>query len=312
MIRWGAILLAGLYLASGGYIIGGDEQGVLRRCGRLDPELRASGLHWDWPAPFVQVTRIKSSALQTVRVGAVIPLPEALFSTTTDAPWGLLTRDQNLVRVRAEVHYRLDPAQIGQALFGHVDRDRLLRSLLESGLIETAAGVDVDVLQTSGLSELQTQLTQRLRDGIADVGLGVVIDRVTLEGVDPYPEVLADFLDVANARSEGTRVMQEARTFAEQQVTAAETAASERIAAARGKGTTRTIAATATASRFTQLVDELQQSAKNTGQTYEAHRQRYTRQLTRNLYRDLLTQGLQTWIVSGNDVQLQFLPTANQ
>ncbi len=311
MTRWVGLLVGLLYLASGVYVLDGDEQGVIRRFGRLDPVVRSSGVHWDWPAPFVRLDRVNVAAVQTLRIGPG-PTPPGgggtpvLLPTQVDEPFVIVTHDQNLLRLRAEVQYRWDLASVGAGLFGHRDLPRLLRGLVESALVDAASQVNVDVLQTTGIAELNQRLTDQVRAAAIEFHLGLDIERVTLETVEPPPQVLAEFLDVANARSEHAQVIQQARTAAEQQLAAAEARRHERLDQARGTARERTLTAEANAARFTQLVTALEADAESSGRPYVALRQAWERRLTRDLHRELLRAGLRAWVFDGDGVELRF------
>src|SRR5262249_58428953 len=62
-------LLALLYALSGLYAIGPAELGVVRRFGRPLPEDLEPGLHWRWPWPAEEVTRVRPGKVETVEIG---------------------------------------------------------------------------------------------------------------------------------------------------------------------------------------------------------------------------------------------------
>ena len=64
-LSWGAIVLT-VYLASGFYVVRGNEQAVVRRFGRADRALVASGLHFDLPWPFARIERVNRHELRTL------------------------------------------------------------------------------------------------------------------------------------------------------------------------------------------------------------------------------------------------------
>jgi len=308
VIRGGLVLLVAAYLLSGCYVVGSDERAVVRRFGRMSPEQRGSGLHWDWPRPFVSVDRVNVAALQTLSVGAALPTSTTLLPDAAERPIFVLTGDENFLRLRASVQYRVDPESVRSYLFGHQDLALELHSLIEATLIEASSEAGVDFVLTSGIGPLNSLLTERLERGAKKLELGIDVDRVTLDAVDPPSPVLADFLDVANARSEASQAVQQARTFAEQRSTAANATAQENVSKARGVSRSAVVAAGAAANRFERLVDEFEQLAQATGGAYADHRERTIRGLTRELHRELLTAGVRSWVFDGQrPVDLQFL-----
>ena len=87
MTRWRGLLVVAMlaYLASGFYVVGGDETAVVRRFGRALSELRHSGLHYELPWPFSRVDR---SSIHT-----------ALRSLLTRYVWPLLIRCASSTRL---------------------------------------------------------------------------------------------------------------------------------------------------------------------------------------------------------------------
>ena len=264
------LLLAALcvWLLTGFYIVGGNEKAIVRRFGRQVAPLRMSGLHYDWPAPFTRIDRVNFAAVRTVVVG-----PSSLTSPGTGIdparqPRTLLTGDQNLLQVRAQVQYRPSEAQIGEFLFGQVSADRTLAQLAESTLLELIARSGVDSAHASGIGELNELWTTRLRSAVSGHRLGLEIERAVIEQVDPPTRVKADFLDVSNARAEQARGVQEARTGAEQRISQARSEGQRQIESAEADRRSRVAAAEGAADRFRTLVAQMQTEAERQGTGY--------------------------------------------
>ena len=64
----GAALLA-LYLASGFYVVRGNEQALVRRFGKADQALVTGGLHFDLPWPLARIERVNVHELRTLSIG---------------------------------------------------------------------------------------------------------------------------------------------------------------------------------------------------------------------------------------------------
>lgn len=302
------LLLTAAYLASGFYVVGSDEKAVVRRFGRMSPRQLGSGLHWDLPCPFVTVDRVNVAALHTVSIGAALPTSATLLPVSGERPVFALTGDENILRFRASLQFRVDSEAVKEYLFHHRELSAELQGLVEAALIEAAAQSGVDFVLSTGIGSLNSLLTERLRETAKKQKFGIEVDRVTLESVDPPAPVLADFLDVANARSEAAQAVQLARTFAEQRITAAAANALETISQARGESRSVVVAARASANRFERLVGELETLAKMGDANYSEQRERMARRLTRELYRDMVTAGVRTWVIgSEQPVDLQIL-----
>jgi len=271
--RLGLVLLAAYFL-TGFYVIRGNEKAAVRRFGRLDLPLRSSGLHYDWPYPFSQVNRIHFGALSTVTLGG--PTSQSVNSalnTSTSASRPLLTGDQNLLQVRAQIQYRPCEAEIGDYLFAQQAVDQRLRALGEATLADLISRSGVDFAHVRGIAELNERLTARLQSAASRLKLGIEIEQAVIEQVEPPVRVKAEFLDVSNAQAEEARSIQDARTWAEQQESLAESERRRLIENAAAERQSQVIAARGSADRFQKLVAQMHAEADRLGGSYADVRQ---------------------------------------
>lgn len=307
--RWVALAVVGCYIATGFMIVPGDEQLAVRWCGRFAPPLRSGGWHYVGPWPWATVDRVNIGALRTASIGVTLPMTDELLPANRPTPATFLTGDKNLLQLRATVAYRLDSSAIKDGLYRHAVPEAELESLLVSALTDATSRRGVDALQTSALSDLQVELTGEVRTAVTDLGLGLVIEQVTIDAVDPPTAVQADFLDVANARADAATAVQEARTAGERRVTAAtaegrrlvleaEQAAQVQVAAARGR-----------AARFTALVAQLQAESERSGRSYADCRALTERRLTLESWQSVMPRIARPIFVDrGQQLDLQLRP----
>jgi modulator of FtsH protease HflK len=244
----------------------------VRRFGRLVTPLMPSGLHYDWPYPFIKIDRINFAAVESVTVGGAAPRNSESPLASATAP-SLLTGDQNLLQVRAQVLYRPSEEKINEYLFAPTTPKNRLEQLAESLLVELIAHSGVDFAHVRGLSELNDHFTTRLRLAVAEQHLGVDIEQAVIEQVEPPLRVKAEFLDVSNARAEQARSIQEARTWSEQKVSQANSERQRTIDAAEADRRARTAAAEGSADRFRKLVAQMRTEADRIGGDYAEVRQ---------------------------------------
>jgi membrane protease subunit HflK len=310
LLRWGVLVGVGLYLATGFVVVPGDEQVAVRWCGRFAPPLRSGGWHYVGPWPWATVDRVNIGALRTASIGVTLPMTDELLPAERPSPATFLTGDKNLVQIRATVAYRLEPTAIAAGLYRHADPSTVLEGQLIASLTEATARRGVDALQTSALTELQAELTEAIRQAVARLALGLVIEQVTVEAVDPPTAVQADFLDVSNARADAATAVQEARTAGERRVTAA-TAEAQRLAqAAAQTAQAQVSAARGRAARFTALVVQLEEEARRSGRPYVDCRALAERRLTLDCWRTVLPRLARPILVDrGQQLDLQLRPT---
>lgn len=277
MSRWLpriAAIALGAYALSGFYVVRGNEKAAVRRFGRLDDTLRSSGLHFDWPYPFAKMDRINFAEVRTVSIGSdpagdvKLPLGE---TSTSSRP--LLTGDQNLLQIRGQIQYRPSEADVGEYLFAQQSAEHRLADLSHAILADLVSHSGVDFAHVRGVAELNARWTARLRAAIRHQHLGIEIEQAVIEQVEPPARVKAEFLDVSNAQAESARNVQDARTFAEQQASQAESERRRTIDNAEAERRTQIAAAHGSADRFHKLIAQMTTEAERLGGDYRQVRQ---------------------------------------
>ena len=185
------------WLVSGFYIVQGNQQGVVRRFGRLvrndagRVQISPSGLRWDLPWPLAQVDRVNTHEVRTLTIGLPEFGPElngdaaASFLADVDPAHQsqFLTGDRNILNLQVTVHYDVDA--IDRFLFGESEPRARLRSLVESLVADTVSGSGVDFVYVHGRNRLRNVLVGRLSATLPEQELGLVVDDVTVGAVYP-------------------------------------------------------------------------------------------------------------------------------
>lgn len=272
------------WLGSGLYIVRGNERAVVRRCGRVAadehgrPQLVGSGLHLDLPWPLSTVDRVNLHEIRTVTLGAGVTdeVSDSAFLREfepTDRSQ-VLTGDRNILHVKVDVQYRIASDGVGDFLFATVSPERRLQQLAEASLTGLVTRTGVDAVHTYGRAALQLELGTQLRQGVATHRLGVEIESVAIDDVRPPIRVKAAFLDVNDARADREKFIQSAL-------------ASEQQAQERSRGEARRLmdeaetfrdqemsAARASAESFERIVTQLQSESDRSREAYATVRQR--------------------------------------
>jgi membrane protease subunit HflK len=288
LLGWGAGLAA-IYLASGLYIVRGNEQALVQRFGKADAALVAGGLHFDLPWPFVRIERVNVNELRTIAVG--IAATESfdgagfLRDINLDRQGEFLTGDKNILNVQATVHYAIaDPRRY---FFDCRIPDTALRLLAESLVAEKIAQCSVDYVHPLGLSELQMLLTQAVREAVERQPWGIAVDRVTIAGAPPV-EVKAAFVDVSNARAEKDRTINQEESRREKLLAASEARVQQILDRAEAERLARVESARGSADRFLRVVAQFQNEAESGGQSAEMVRRATMRRLLAGALEELL------------------------
>lgn len=314
------LLLAwlGAYVASGLFIVQGNEKGVVRRFGRVltapdgGARLLSSGLHFDLPWPFSAVDRINLNELRTLSIGSVeLDAADAnLFLRTLNSvnQSEFLTGDKNILNVQIGVQYRVSESGVLDYLYASQAPERHLSLLAESTAADLIAASGVDFVHPLGLGELRNRLTTRVRELAAQLKLGVEVDEVTVNAVYPPIRVKAYFLDVSNARADKENYIHTARAYAEQKRAASQAEQKRIVNEAEAYRRERIELAQGEAESFNRLIAEFQRQEAAGVQSYAAARQ----MALRRRYLDTMEEVLgkvagKVFLGSGRQVDLTIL-----
>jgi membrane protease subunit HflK len=253
----GTVVLV-LYLATGITIIQPDEQGVVRRFGKVTPELLAPGLRFVLPWGLATVDRVKPAETKQVSVGVTALGDELLSGTSALRSSEFLTGDQNIIHVQATAQYRIsDPEAY---VFRAREGPALLASALEAMLAEAIATKKVDFVLTEGRAVVQNEAQQKTQALADRYRLGITIGSVNIGDAAPPLQVADAFLDVQNARSEREQIVHLAESKRRETVARAEGEARESVDRALAYRDRLAQHAEGESERFLALLEEYQKA----------------------------------------------------
>lgn len=208
------VIATALWLLSGIYTVGPDEQGIVLRYGALN-RVTSSGLNYHIPFPIERVYTPKVTEVKRIELGfrTIDPGPPARYSDKPNES-RMLTGDENMVDLDVIVQYRISDAakylfnvRNSQTTVGHA-AEAAIRQVVGSKPIDEALTTGKGIIQQQTLSEIQKILN------LYDSGLTVVA--VQLQDVTPPKEVIQSFKDVASAREDKNRLINEAQGYRNQ------------------------------------------------------------------------------------------------
>ena len=224
------IIPLGVWLATGFYVVRGDERGVIRRFGRMvvreggTPEFQESGWHYNLPWPCGEIDRVNLNAVRTLTIGIPEPTdvdPSDFLKDSNNESSVYLTGDKNILNLQIVVQYRISERAVERWLYASRDPVAILKNVTESVTTDLVSQSGVDFVHPLGLAELRNQLTIRLREESNRLGLGIEIEEAGINSVYPPLRVKAYFVDVANARTDQQKYVNAALAYAQQRSQAA-------------------------------------------------------------------------------------------
>ena len=232
-----------IWMLTGIYIVGPDEQGVVRRFGKLT-RVASSGIHYHWPYPIEAVQKPKITEVKRVEIGfrTIDQGPPARYSSVPDESL-MLTGNLNIIDIDMIVQYKIRDAIA--YLFNVRDVVQTIHQAAESSLRQVIGKHDIDEALTIGKFQIQEETMLQLQLILDKYNSGVLIVEVQLQDVHPPKEVAPYFKDVASAKedlekkinqAQGYRndIIPKARGEAEKMIKEAEGYAARRVAESEG------------------------------------------------------------------------------
>ena len=265
--------ILGLWLLSGIYIINPDEQGVVLRFGKYN-RTEGPGPHYAWPVPIEsvykpQVTQVLRGEVGFRSVGQTATFQQGQVRTVPEEA-SMLTGDENIVNVQFSVQYKIsDPVDY---LFNVTAPAALVRNAAEAAMREVIGNSLIDSAITDGKLKIQGDATHLLQTILDRYGAGIQVLAVQLQDVHPPQEVIDAFKDVASAREDKSRIINEAEAYRNELLPKARGQAAAMVNEAEAYSATRMRTAEGDASRFDALRIEHDKAPKVTEQRlyYEA------------------------------------------
>jgi membrane protease subunit HflK len=197
-----------LWLLTGIYSVGPDEVGVVRTFGKVT-RIAQSGLRYHVPFPIEQVDTPKVTEVKRSEVGFRHIGNQQFRKVESESL--MLTGDENIVDAEMIVQYKIKEAE--KYLFNFVGPELTIREVSESALRTIIGQHTIDEALTTGKFQIQEE-TQILMQQVLDkYETGILIVAVQLQSVAPPKEVEASFKDVASAKEDKNRKINEAQGY---------------------------------------------------------------------------------------------------
>jgi len=196
------------WLFTGVYTVGPDEVGVVQRFGKYDRTVQ-SGLNYHMPFPIETVKTPKVTEVKRIEVG---------FRTvgknqyrTVERESLMLTGDENIVDAELIVQYKIKEPK--NYLFNFIGPELTMREAAEASLRTVVGRHNIDEALTSGKLMIQEETKELLQSILDKYETGVQVVAVQLQDVSPPKQVIDAFKDVASAKEDKNRMINEAEGY---------------------------------------------------------------------------------------------------
>ena len=181
-----------LFLASGFFIVGPAEKGVIIRFGEVH---RIVGPGPNWIFPIVEQRAI----VDTQKIGS--------FNYSAE----MLTSDESYADVDVSVFYRINNPR--DFLFNVVDPVDSLGQATASALRQVVGSTQLESILTDGRSDAREQIELQLKKIVKSYELGIEVTDVKLQDAKPPAAVKPSFDDVIQAREDSDRYIMDAEAY---------------------------------------------------------------------------------------------------
>jgi membrane protease subunit HflK len=248
------ILVIILLIWQGTFIVAPDEEGVVKRFGEV-VRSAAPGPHLK--IPFVEsVAKPKVEKLHRVEIGFRTDQQGRQHMLPKEAL--MLTGDENILGIEFIIQYKINNAK--DYLFQVDEIDESIQKAAEASMREIMGKSKIDEALTTGKAQIQ-QDTQTLLQGILDqYHAGVQVAAVQLQDVDPPEAVVAAFKDVASAKEDREKLINQSQGYRNDIIPRAKGEAAQIVNQAKGNAQARVARAEGEANRFLATLKEYNQA----------------------------------------------------
>jgi len=239
------------WLFTGVYMVGPDEVGVVRTLGEYT-RVAQSGLNYHFPYPIEQVNTPAVTEVKRIEIG-FRTLRNGQYRTVEKESL-MLTGDENIVDAEMIVQYKIkDPVAY---LFNIMAPELTVRQAAEASLRTVVGRNKIDETLTTGKFKIQEETKSQLQAILDIYESGIHVVAVQLQDVSPPKEVIGAFKDVASAKEDKNRMVNQAEGYRNDIIPKARGEAEAMIRDAEGFKQARIKRSEGDAAKFTTILKE--------------------------------------------------------
>ncbi len=245
------LLFTGVF--SSFYTVSPESVAVVQRFGKFT-QVADPGLHFKIPFGVDTATIVPIRRQLKLEFGFSTPgaTNEDQASNRPDLESDMVTGDLNATEVEWVVQYGISSPR--DYLFNVKNPGPTLRDLSESVMREVIGDRTVDEVLTFGRTEIESDALARLQALVEKINMGMRVEQVQLNNVNPPAPVQRSFSEVNRAQQEREQVINEANGEYNRVIPKAKGMAEQRISGAEGFAIQRLNEAKGDVTRFEQLL----------------------------------------------------------
>ena len=255
LLTMGALPILGialvLWLLTGIYVVGPDEVGVVQTFGKYSRAAQ-SGLNYHFPYPIETVKTPKVTEVKRIEIG-FRSVGNNQYQTVERESL-MLTGDENIVDAEMIVQYKIkDPEAYS---FNFIQPELTVREASEASLRTVVGRHNIDEALTSGKFMIQEETKELVQSILDKYKTGIIVVAVQLQDVSPPQQVIAAFKDVASAKEDKNKMVNQAEGYRNDIIPKARGEAQAMIREAEGYRNARIARAEGDVAKFSAVLKE--------------------------------------------------------
>ena len=248
LIVIGALIV---WIMTGFFIVEPPEQAVVKRFGEFN-RIEEPGPHLAFPVPFETVLKENVKEVRRIEIGYRRVTKEAL----------MLTGDENIIDVSFIVQFRI--VSLPEYLFNVTDPLDTVRAASEAAMREVIGRTTVDDAITTGKGAIEFETAQLLQRVLNTYIAGIKIENVKLQDVHPPDPVKEAFKDVASAKEDREKMINEAHGYRNNLIPKARGEAAQLLNDSQAYAEKTVLIAAGKAQRFNSIYEEYKEAKEIT------------------------------------------------
>jgi len=245
------LIIIGIYFATGIYQVEPSEVGLVKRFGKF-VRTDEPGINYHLPAPFESVTIVDVLTLRKIEIGFRTTAPGRYSEVDKESL--MMTGDNNFADVESAIQYRVKEPEL--YAFNVKEPDTIVKYVAEAMIRERVAQRTVNEVLTSDRDAIAIESKQAIQEALDKYQIGIKIENVRLQEVNPPDQVLAAFDDVNSSLQDKEKTINEALSYYNDIVPRAQGQASQTVQEASAYKEIQILNAQGEVARFANILEK--------------------------------------------------------
>ncbi len=253
------VLVVFLIVADSFYKVSEQQQAVVTLFGRVI-DIKGAGLYFK--IPIAEDVILVDTTTKGMPIGYTTDDPYSNYGNSSSNDYivneheaVMITSDFNFVDVDFYLEYRVSDPQ--KYLYASAQPEAVLKNLAQACIRSTVVDYTVDDVITTGKSQIQSEVRERLEAELQKQDIGLTVVNMTVQDAEPpTDEVIAAFKAVETAKQGKETSVNNAKRYQNEQIPQAEAEADQVLQQAEAAKEARIAEAEGQAERFNRIYEE--------------------------------------------------------